>query len=258
MSENLKTIKELADELGVSKTYIEKIIRVVNIHSELLKKKNRFFLNIKQQEIIKNYLDKPPTQAPTADKEPPTQAPTADKEPPTQAPTADKEPPTADVVFLQNELVKRGVEIDKLHELLDQQQRLALQDKKLLDEYKSEINDLKALKMPSQETEKLQSELTELRTENSKLNAPKKTEIEVVSGNSDTTEKRNSAIVKEKNYNFVDPPKKPFSFDELHPDFNGFLSEFFKYGQQTGNWKVSYRRARRLARAKREEQKNNL
>ena len=258
MSENLKTIKELADELGVSKTYIEKIIRVVNIHSELLKKKNRFFLNIKQQEIIKNYLDKPPTQAPTADKEPPTQAPTADKEPPTQAPTADKEPPTADVVFLQNELVKRGVEIDKLHELLDQQQRLALQDKKLLDEYKSEINNLKALKMPLQETEKLQSELTELRTENSKLNAPKKTEIEVVSGNSDTTEKRNSAIVKEKNYNFVDPPKQPFSFDELHPDFNGFLSEFFKYGQQTGNWKVSYRRARRLARAKREEQKNNL
>ena len=153
MSENYKTIKELADELGVSKTYIEKIIRVVNIHSELLKKKNRFFLNIKQQEIIKNYLDKLPTQAPTADKEPPTQAPTADKEPPTQAPTADKEPPTADVVFLQNELVKRGVEIDKLHELLDQQQRLALQDKKLLDEYKSEINDLKALKMPTQETE---------------------------------------------------------------------------------------------------------
>ena len=31
-------IKELADELGVSKTYIEKIIRVVYIHSELLKK----------------------------------------------------------------------------------------------------------------------------------------------------------------------------------------------------------------------------
>ncbi|WP_396417430.1 replication-associated protein RepX (plasmid) [Lactococcus cremoris] len=232
MSENYKTIKELADELGVSKTYIEKIIRVVNIHSELLKKKNRFFLNIKQQEIIKNYLDKPPTQAPTADKEPPTQAPTADKEPPTQAPTADKEPPTqaptadkepptqaptvdkepptqaptadkepptqaptadkepptqaptvdkepptqaptadkepptqaptadkepptqaptVDVVFLQNELVKRGVEIDKLHELLDQQQRLALQDKKLLDEYKSEINDLKALKMPQED-----------------------------------------------------------------------------------------------------------
>nr|WP_124175215.1 RepB family protein [Lactococcus lactis]RQE30822.1 RepB family protein [Lactococcus lactis] len=141
MSENYKTIKELADELGVSKTYIEKIIRVVNIHSELLKKKNRFFLNIKQQEIIKNYLDK----------EPPTQAPTADKEPPTQA-------PTADVVFLQNELVKRGVEIDKLHELLDQQQRLALQDKKLLEEYKAENDRLKVLKMPSQDTKENQSQ----------------------------------------------------------------------------------------------------
>ncbi|NHI66482.1 replication-associated protein RepX, partial [Lactococcus petauri] len=89
----------------------------------------------------------PPTQAPTADKEPPTQAPTADKEPPTQA-------PTADVVFLQNELVKRGVEIDKLHELLDQQQRLALQDKKLLDEYKSEINELKSLMLSVREDEK--------------------------------------------------------------------------------------------------------
>jgi len=159
MSENYKTIKELADELGVSKTYIEKIIRVVNIHSELLKKKNRFFLNIKQQEIIKNYLDKPPTQAPTADKEPPTQAPTADKEPPTQAPTADKEPPTQAPTADKepNELVKRGVEIDKLHELLDQQQRLALQDKKLLEEYKAEINDLKALKMPSQDTKEEQA-----------------------------------------------------------------------------------------------------
>ena len=134
MSENYKTIKELADEIGVSKTYIEKIIRVVNIHSELLKKKNRFFLNIKQQEIIKNYLDKPPTQAPTAD----------------------KEPPTADVVFLQNELVKRGVEIDKLHELLDQQQRLALQDKKLLEEYKAENDRLKALKMPTEDTKEEQ------------------------------------------------------------------------------------------------------
>ena len=55
--------------------------------------------------------------------------------------------------FLQKELVKRGVEIEKLHELLDQQQRLALQDKKLLEEYKAENDRLKVLKMPSQETE---------------------------------------------------------------------------------------------------------
>lgn len=113
------------------------------------------------------------------------------------------------------------------------------------------------LQQALKQTEKLQSELTELRTETSKLNAPKKTEIEAVNGNSVTTEKRNSDVAKEKNYNFVDPPKKPFSFDELHPDFNGFLSEFFKYGQQTGNWKISYRRARRLAKAKKQERKKD-
>mgnify|MGYP003553134795 FL=1 len=38
-----------------------------------------------------------------------------------------------------------------MQNLLDQQQRLALQDKKLLEEYKSEINELKALKMPQED-----------------------------------------------------------------------------------------------------------
>ncbi|MCT0077183.1 hypothetical protein EFK52_09465 [Lactococcus lactis subsp. lactis] len=37
-----------------------------------------------------------------------------------------------------------------MQNLLDQQQRLALQDKKLLEEYKSEISDLKALKTPAE------------------------------------------------------------------------------------------------------------
>ena len=59
--------------------------------------------------------------------------------------------------------------------LLDQQQRLALQDKKLLEEYKSEINDLKALKMPTQEFEKeqvsyqSQEEVERLKRENEAL-----------------------------------------------------------------------------------------
>lgn len=35
-----------------------------------------------------------------------------------------------------------------MQNLLDQQQRLALQDKKLLEEYQSEIKDLKSLKNP--------------------------------------------------------------------------------------------------------------
>ncbi|MCV3146043.1 hypothetical protein P7G20_14220, partial [Enterococcus faecalis] len=53
----------------------------------------------------------------------------------------------------KDEQIKSLVEAQKqTQNLLDQQQRLALQDKKLLDEYKSEINDLKALKMPTQDT----------------------------------------------------------------------------------------------------------
>ena len=38
-----------------------------------------------------------------------------------------------------------------MQNLLDQHQRLALQDKKLLEEYKSEINELKALKMAQED-----------------------------------------------------------------------------------------------------------
>lgn len=37
---------------------------------------------------------------------------------------------------------------------LNQQQRLALQDKKLLEEYKAEIKDLKSLNIPAKDTEK--------------------------------------------------------------------------------------------------------
>ena len=51
------------------------------------------------------------------------------------------------------QISSKDQQIEKLTNLLDQQQRLALQDKKLLEEYKAENDNLKALKMPSQETE---------------------------------------------------------------------------------------------------------
>ncbi|EAC3803580.1 RepB-like protein, partial [Listeria monocytogenes] len=41
-----------------------------------------------------------------------------------------------------------------LHKLLDQQQRLALQDKKLLEEYKEEIKELKSLMVPVRKDDK--------------------------------------------------------------------------------------------------------
>ena len=59
-----------------------------------------------------------------------------------------------EVKFLRNLVSEIQSEKKELHKLLDQQQRLALQDKKLLEEYKAEIKDLKALAMPSCEDEK--------------------------------------------------------------------------------------------------------
>ena len=41
-----------------------------------------------------------------------------------------------------------------MQNLLDQQQRLALQDKKLLEEYKSEIKELKSLMVPVRKDDK--------------------------------------------------------------------------------------------------------
>ncbi|MCO4525780.1 Paratox [Streptococcus infantarius subsp. infantarius] len=40
---SLEKVSDIIKELGVSKTYIEKIIRVVNIHSEVLKKRIDYF-----------------------------------------------------------------------------------------------------------------------------------------------------------------------------------------------------------------------
>lgn len=58
-----------------------------------------------------------------------------------------------EVKFLRNLVSEIQSEKKELHKLLDQQQRLALQDKQLLEEYKAENDRLKVLKMPSQETE---------------------------------------------------------------------------------------------------------
>lgn len=89
MSKNVKTIKELADELGTNKTRISRIINKNSISTQKIK--NKIVLEDNSVSLIRQYF--------------------------------------------KNEM----------------QQRLALQDKKLLEEYKSEINELKALKMPRED-----------------------------------------------------------------------------------------------------------
>lgn len=167
MSENLKTIRELADELGVSKNKIhyqvskissEYVVRnnnmklltaeavkqiKENLGIELNSSLNRKLNTVKHQEntnikgntsvegvelnsTLNSYLNSLKHQ----------------------------------IEYLESQNINKDEQIKSLVEaqkqtqnLLDQQQRLALQDKKLLEEYKAKNDRLKVLKMPSQETE---------------------------------------------------------------------------------------------------------
>lgn len=113
MSKNVKTIKELADELGTNKTRISRIINKNSIPTQKIK--NKIVLEDNSVSLIRQYFK------------------------------------NETVSILRTELDKAHSHIEKLSNLLDQQQRLALQDKKLLEEYKSEINELKALKMAQED-----------------------------------------------------------------------------------------------------------
>ena len=112
MSKNVKTIKELADELGTNKTRISRIINKNSIPTQKIK--NKIVLEDNSVSLIRQYFK------------------------------------NETVSILRTELDKAHSHIEKLSNLSDQQQRLALQDKKLLEEYKAENDSLKALKMPKE------------------------------------------------------------------------------------------------------------
>ena len=136
MSENLKTIRELADELGVSKQAVwQKIKRdsSINLRQFTSKKGNTVYINVDGQKAIKSmFLDKMSTENRQRE----------DKVDDNKKEHVDG---PGEVDFLRDLVLELQSEKKELHKLLDQQQRLALQDKKLLEEYKTEIKDLKAL-----------------------------------------------------------------------------------------------------------------
>lgn len=164
MSENLKTIKELADELGVSKKKIH--YQVSKLDSNLIQRLDgTIYLNNAAIKVIKGnigyvpktkldsvgvqnrqYLDTKLDTVNTSLIDEKNERINYLKE---QIKNKDNQ------ISVKDEQIKSLVDVQKqTQNLLDQQQRLALQDKKLLDEYKSEINDLKALKMPSKDIKK--------------------------------------------------------------------------------------------------------
>ena len=159
MSDNLKTIKELADELGVSKTAINK--KVTDRERKLWFSKigNKFVINEDGQKSIKRMFERV-----TENQESQTENLEQKQNSQTENFRNNNES-NADIKYildiieyqkeqikdLQNTKDEQFKQLSNMQNLLDQQQRLALQDKKLLEEYKSEINELKALKMPQED-----------------------------------------------------------------------------------------------------------
>ncbi|MCM6827834.1 DNA-binding protein [Leuconostoc mesenteroides] len=155
MSENLKTIRELADELGVSKTAINKKVSDSERKQWFSKNGNRFLVNETGQKAIRRMfssgIDNHKSKTENTYQQP-------------ESKTENFENANlkhSDINYLNDIIKYQNAQIEDLKEtksqhfkqltqmqnLLDQQQRLALQDKQLLEEYKAEIKDLKALTM---------------------------------------------------------------------------------------------------------------
>ena len=196
MSEELKTIKELADELGVSKQGVR--YHMKSIPQKELKKNNKgiVVLNIEQQNFIKRKAKSDTAVSGKSDTAVSGKSDTA---------VSGKSDTVVrykqEISFLEEKNLLKDNQIDYLKQqiknyenqannlievqkqtqnLLDQQQRLALQDKKLLEEYKAENDSLKALKMPTEDTkeeqvehqpqEKLEALKSEIKTLQEQLN----------------------------------------------------------------------------------------
>lgn len=159
MSDNLKTIKELADELGVSKTAINKKVTDRERKLWFAKIGNKFVINEDGQKSIKRMFERV-----TENQE--SQTENLEQKPKSQTENfRNNNENNADIKYildiieyqkeqikdLQNTKDEQFKQLSNMQNLLDQQQRLALQDKKLLEEYKSEINELKALKMSQED-----------------------------------------------------------------------------------------------------------
>ena len=136
MSENFKTIRELADELGVSKQAIwQKIKRdsSIDLRQFTSTKGNTVYVDVDGQKAIKAMFSNDSSTRYRQQK---------DDVDDNKKDAVDEQD---EVKFLRNLVSEIQSEKKELHKLLDQQQRLALQDKKLLEEYKAEIKDLKSL-----------------------------------------------------------------------------------------------------------------
>ena len=167
MSENLKTIKELADELGVSKNKIH--YQVSKISSEYVVRNNSMkLLTAEAVKQIKENLGIELNSSLNSKLNTVKHQENTDIKGNTSVEGVELNSTLNSylnslkhqIEYLESQNINKDEQIKSLVEaqkqtqnLLDQQQRLALQDKKLLEEYTAKHDRLKVLKMPSQETE---------------------------------------------------------------------------------------------------------
>ena len=149
MSEKLKTIKELADEIGVSKQAVWQKIKKessIDLRQFTSKKGNTVYVDVDGQKVIKNaFFNK------TSTKKRQQKVFVGDN---VNNSVDDNPEGNEEILFLRNLVSELQSEKKDLHKLLDQQQRLALQDKKLLEEYKEKIKELKSLMVPVRKDDK--------------------------------------------------------------------------------------------------------
>lgn len=161
MTENLKTIRELSEELGVSKQAIQYHIKYLTNKDRQTNDKGIVVLSSEEQRFIRSRVDKQTNKRTDKNQ---TNKRQTDKQ--TNGFDNKKEWNVDQYLLSEIEDVRKNrdkqlavkdkqlenkdLQISQLQNLLDQQQRLALQDKKLLEEYKAEIKDLKALTTQTQ------------------------------------------------------------------------------------------------------------
>ena len=172
MSEKLKTIKELADELGVSKNKIH--YQVSKISSEYVVRNNSMkLLTAEAVKQIKENLGIELNSSLNSKLNTVKHQENTNIKGNTSVEGVELNSTLNSylnslkhqIEYLESQNINKDEQIKSLVEaqkqtqnLLDQQQRLALQDKKLLEEYKSEINELKSLKMPQEDKKENQSQ----------------------------------------------------------------------------------------------------
>lgn len=119
----MKTIKQIADELGVSKTAVRKKIENLGLRSSLQKNGNQFAIDEDQEKLIKSAF---------SESEMETESETSSR--------TETETVSTLVSMLQKELDAKNEQIEHLQKLLDQEQQLRMvtEQKLLLIEEKQE------------------------------------------------------------------------------------------------------------------------